>query len=86
MTIFEKFIKEYKSYYNTLVILDFEVVLFLEIIEEEDDYYYVYIDKSGNRRYCTCVLEIYRLKNVIPDKQYNEMVRVWNLNYTLKAI
>jgi len=86
MTTFKELKKELKPYKNTLVIGHFnEVVRLVGVNEDEDDYYWIYDSKEG-KSYESCVGGWVALKGVIPDEDYERLLRVWNLNNIEKAI
>jgi len=76
--------KEMEPFQGTLVIGDWDnVVLLKDVIDGGDDYYWVYFGRIHNTKceyHSTCVGGWIPLKGLIPDKDYNELVRVWNLN------
>lgn len=82
--------EEMSQYKNTLVIGDIDkVVLLLDVVDGEDDFYWVYYGQSGGKvqeYWSSCVGAWMPLKGFIKEKDYNELVRVWNLNHQKKAI
>jgi hypothetical protein len=85
MTTLEDLKKELEPYRNTLVLDYFDVVRLVDVINGEDDYYWVYDTKQGIV-HSSCVGGWTPLKGKIDDKNYNQLVRVWNLNHIEKAI
>lgn len=47
---------------------------------EDDDYYYVVHSLRSGKFLTSCVGALYPLKGVLPDKEYEELVRVFDLN------
>lgn len=84
-TNLESLKKELEPYQNTLVLNGFEVVKLVDIMDGEDDYYWV-LDTWKQVIHSSCVIGWMPLKGVLSDKNYDELVRVWNLNHTEKAI
>ncbi len=71
--------EELKPYQNTLVI-DFDMVVRLvDVIDGNDDYYWVYDTRKGTI-HSSCVGMWIPLKGFISDNEYDGLVRVWNLN------
>jgi len=63
------------------LLLDFhEVVRLVGFDEDEDDYYYVLHSLRSGKYLESCVGSLCPLKGFIPDKEYNELVRVFDLN------
>jgi hypothetical protein len=85
MTTLEDLKKELEPYCNTLVLDYFEVVRLVDVIDGEDDYYWVYDTKKGIV-HSSCVGGWIPLKGKIEDENYDRLVRVWNLNNIEKAI
>lgn len=86
--------KEINEHKNELVIDGHQVVRLVDCEDGEDDFYWVYEKWAGmygrvdnNTTYhSSCVGTHIRLKGNISDKDYNEMVRIWNLNNLNKAV
>lgn len=85
LIIFREGLKQSKF---DLVIIDYKVVLLLGLEENDpQDYYWIYTEfhdeskKNINPKYMTCIEGMYPLKGMIPDKQYDGMVDVWNMNH-----
>jgi len=85
MTTLEDLKKELEPYRNTLVLDYFELVRLVDVIDGEDDYYWVYDTKKGIV-HSSCVGGWIPLKGKIEDENYDGLVRVWNLNNIEKAI
>jgi len=77
--------EELEPYRGTLVIGDFDsVVLLKDVIEGDDDYYWVYVGRIGREikeYHATCVGGWVPLKGFIPDEKYQRLVCVWNMNH-----
>jgi hypothetical protein len=82
----EELRKELEPYRNTLVLDYFDVVRLVDVVDGEDDYYWVYDDTKRGVHWSSCVGGWKPLKGVLKDEDYNELVRVWNLNNVEKAI
>lgn len=77
---YEELQEEVKPHLGQLVLIYFDIVLLQGTKEDEWDYYYVMIEQNGREILHSAVGAFFPLKDVLPDKQYNELVRVWNLN------
>lgn len=76
---------ELEPFRNTLVI-DFEkVVRLVDVIDEEDDFYWVYDSRQGIY-YSSCVGGWTPLKGFVDQEKYRRMVLIWNLNNVEDAI
>lgn len=71
--------KESKPHFNTLVLFGFEVYQLLDVIDGNDDLYYVTHSNRGIIHH-SCVLGFVPLKGRLKPKDYKELVRVWNMN------
>lgn len=88
MTTREEIELEYQPYLGTLMLNYWDVVLYTGIDQDDTDYYYVVesMDHKHPTMWITCVGKLMPLKGKIAEEDYNELVRVWNLNNTEKAI
>lgn len=78
--------KELEPYKNTLVIGDFNnIVRLADVIDGEDDYYWVY-DTINGFVHSSCVCTWIPLKGFLEKGNYERLVHVWNLNNVEKAI
>jgi hypothetical protein len=78
--------EEVEPYKNTLVIDIFEnIVRLVDVVEFDDDYYWVF-DTPKGLRHSSCVVGWIPLKGYIEQENYDRMVRIWNLNNTNQAI
>lgn len=77
---------EMKLYKNTLVIdYLFNIVRLVDVENDEDDFYWVF--DTGNSIYkSSCVGGWVPLKGHIIQKEYDRMIRIWNLHSIDKAI
>lgn len=71
--------KELKPFKNTLVIDSFQIVRLVDVVEEEDDYYWIY-DNGGKITYVSCVFNWVSLKKHLPVDEYESLVNLWNIN------
>lgn len=79
MTTLNSLKKELEPYKNTLVLDFFQVKRLVDVIDDGDDFYWVY-DNGRGREYSTCVGLWIPLKGKIDENRYNKLVTVWNLN------
>lgn len=75
-----------EPYLNTLVLDLDKVVRLVGVVEEEDDFYWVYDSLTKGTYYSSCVMGWTKLKGSIPDEDYNRLVDIWNLNMTGKIL
>ena len=71
-------------YQGTLVLHSFEVVLLKDVVESDDDFYWVYFGMQNDafiEYHESCVTWWTPLKGVIPNQKYSQMLDVWNLNF-----
>ncbi len=85
MTQLEEYRKEIEPHKNTLVLDLFKVVRLIDIIQEPDDLY-CKMDSREGVYLTSCVGWFKPLKGVLSDKDYNYLVRIWNLNNVVSAI
>lgn len=85
---FREIEKESEPFVGTLVLYMFEVVLLKGVEADLHDYYYVYqpakgmgTTKDGREYWASCVCRYYPLKGVLPEKEYNRLVWLWNNNF-----
>jgi hypothetical protein len=86
MITLNKLKEELEPYRNTLVLNYFEVYRLVDVIDGEDDYYWVFDTMRRGIIHSTCVGGWIPLKGTLDDKKYQELVRIWNLNNVEKAI
>jgi hypothetical protein len=78
--------EKYNQYKDELVLYYFQVVRFVDIVYDEyDDEFYYLLDKGNEMEKLSVALEIYPMKGNINDETYNELKRIWNLNYKNKV-
>ena len=80
MDTLEKLREETDEYKNTLVLDFYEVKVFLQIVEDPDDYYYELVDTKGRTTLFSCVGRIIPLVDRLNKDDYNYLASVWNLN------
>jgi hypothetical protein len=78
--------KELEPYRNTLVLDYFKIVRLVDVVDGDDDYYWVLDDSGRGIYWSSCVGGWIPLKGRLKNKDYKELVRVWNLNNVEKAI
>lgn len=76
---------EVLPYQNTLVLDHFNVVRLVGVVEDEDDFYWVF-DGHRGVYHSSCVCDWEPLKGVLPTERYEQLVRIWNLNNTEPAV
>lgn len=81
MTTLKELNKETDYLRETLVIDLSDIVLFLGILDDGDDYYYV-LNKTGQPvpYHASCVGRIISLIDKLEKDEYNWLVSIWNLN------
>lgn len=77
---YEEFQQEVEPFLGQLVLSHFDVVLLQGTSKDKWDYYHVFVHFKNKVVHSTAVGTFYALKGVIQDKEYNELVRIWNLN------
>lgn len=82
----EKLKEELEPYKNTLVLDYFEVARLVDVIDGKDDFYWVLDFFKKGIVHSSCCTGWIPLKGKIDDKDYEQLVRVWNLNNVEKAI
>jgi hypothetical protein len=86
MEILTKLKAELEPFKNTLVIDGFNtVVRLVDVIDGEDDYYWVFDSRKGIY-HSSCVGGWIPLKGFVEQKKYDRMVSTWNLNNIEKAV
>jgi hypothetical protein len=70
---------EAKPYIGTLVLSIFDVVRLENVVDGEDDYYWIYTGLK-QKYWSSCVGGFIPLKGVLPDKDYDSLVHIFNLN------
>lgn len=85
-------LKEFKTivaaHKNQLILNMFEVCRLVNIVEEEDDFYWVFETSEGNiftpciRKtvHSSCLIEWIPLKDYLPLDKYESLKTIWNLN------
>jgi hypothetical protein len=76
-------IEKYNKYKNTLVLNYFQVYRFIEIVSDEDDFYF-FFDDGTNYQKMSILLTFIPLVESLKKEDYNELVRIWNLNNNSK--
>ena len=81
---------EIELHKNELVIDSYHIVRLVDVVDGALDYYWVYdkwIGMMNSKLYeSSCVCRHTLLKGFLPDDEYNELVRVWNINQVEKAV
>ena len=73
-----------EPYVNTLVLYRFEVVRLAGVMDGEVGYFWVFEKDPTGLLYGSCHFSWMPLKGVLPE--YEELLRVWNLNHKRQAI
>lgn len=71
------------SHKKQLVLVDFHVMLFLGMVEDEEDYYYEVVSSTGAVSRYSVLLGCTFLKQWLPENEYSYLVSIWNLNQSL---
>lgn len=80
---------------HQLVIDNFKIVRLDDVEDGGDDYYWIYnqwvglkgmYEQKDGKYVASCAGEFIPLKGIIPDKDYNRLVYIWNLNNYVKAV
>ena len=77
---------ELEPYKNTLVLDHFEVVRLVDVIDGEEDYYWIYDNHIRGVVHSSCCGGWTALKGVLSDEEYGRLVHIWNLNNIEQAI
>lgn len=80
MATFEDLQKELEPHKDSLVLDGFEVVRLLDVVNGEDDYYWVYKSPTKGIYWSSCVGGWAPLKGHLLEKHYQDLERVWKLN------
>jgi hypothetical protein len=73
--------KEFKKYKNTLVIHMFRVMLFIDIVDMDDDFYYKFFHMDNNTvTYLSCSGGFTPLIDRLTKREYNNLASWWNCN------
>jgi hypothetical protein len=72
--------KEAEGFKNTLILYLFEVVRLVDVIEDEDDIYWVYERADGEIVHVSCLIDWIPLKKYLKESHYRRMITYWNLN------
>jgi hypothetical protein len=76
----KKFFKRFVSKHKGELVLDcFDVVRLDGFAEDDIDYYYICTGRRGEE-WISCVGALYPLKGILPEKQYERLLKVFNLN------
>jgi len=76
-----------EPYLGTLVIDDYgELAILTGVVEEEEDNYWTFIKRGGQKSYQSCCGGWTPLKGIINDRDYQRRVNTWNLNNEEKAV
>lgn len=84
-TICIEMLKTAQKYKNTLILDMFNLVIFLDVEFDDEDFYYVCSDKNKGIYRSSAVGTPIFLKDKLNKKEYNKLIRIWNLNYEEKA-
>jgi len=85
----EELKREAEPYINTLVIsmFGYNICKLVDVIEvPDDDIFWILIDDQERKHHQSCLISYYPLKGIIKDENYDELVRVWNLNHKEQVI
>lgn len=85
MTTLKELKEELEPYKNTLVLSFCEIVRLDDVVEEKDDFYWVY-EEYKKVTYSSCVFGWTPLKGNLPDNIYKKLVSHWNMNHINQVI
>lgn len=85
MLTLRKLKTEIKPYVGTLVLNLFHVVRLSDVIECEDDFYYVYNENFDKINHSSCCMTFIPLKHTLKEEDYIKLVKIWNLNNEIQA-
>lgn len=71
------------SHKKELVLIDFQVMLFLGTAEDEDDVYYEVVSCTGAICRYPVLIGCTFLKQWIPENEYSFLMSTWNLHQIL---
>ena len=86
---------ELELHKHELVIFGFDIVRLQDVDDDDLDYYWAYNENVGMKGMyegdtgvmsASCVIGHNYLKGVLPEDEYNNLVRFWNLNNLEQAI
>lgn len=77
LTIFKNELEQLKG---QLVISNFNVYRLIALVEDDMDYYYCLYD-GRTVRLTSCAMRLTPLRGFIPNRDYEEMVRICELNH-----
>lgn len=83
---FRRLKEQADKFKNTLILYLFEVVRLVDIVQDEDDFYWVFEKSNGEVQHVSCLIEWIPLKSLLKDKQYERLKSFWNLNLANKCI
>lgn len=75
------FKEDLKTHRFEFVLTEFKVVKLIDVWDGEDDYYWIYQNWGGSISFSTCCGSWTPLKGVLPDDEYDRIVKSWSLNY-----
>jgi len=73
-------LKQIEKHKGELVLDMFKVVMLVGFSEDEEDYYYEYLEANGEVIKSSCVGDFIPLKDSLPKKQYQYLCDVFYIN------
>lgn len=80
MSNWELLLEEKRKYKDTLVLDCFDLVIFRDIIDWEDDYYYLYERLNWEKYESSAVIWFSPLKGRLSKEEYERLERLWDFN------
>jgi hypothetical protein len=74
---FEKFVKDHK---NEMVLCCHEVFKLTGYHSDENDNYFIAMSLQTGETYLSCSIPVYALKGRLPEEEYTEVEKVFNIN------
>ena len=70
-----------ENYRNTLIIdvPTFKICRLVDVIYDDEDFFWV-LDTEDGVVHSSCVIDWIPLKGVLESNDYDQLVRIWNLN------
>lgn len=77
---FRKLKEQANEFKNTLLLYLFEVVRLEGVIEDAEDFYWVFERANGQIVHVSCLIQWVPLKSYLKKEQYSRLKTIWNLN------
>ena len=83
---FRKLKEQANEFKNTLLLYLFEVVRLEGVVEDAEDFYWVFERANGEIVHVSCIIQWVPLKFYLEEEQYSRLKTIWNLNSHNKCI